>query len=58
MAFSVVALGAAGLQIVQRMVAAVHQCNDVVYCVGWFVAVVAGWVVSQDDGPVAFVFWV
>ena len=29
-----------------------------VYCVGWFVAVVAGWFALQDDGAVAFVFGV
>ena len=58
MTLSVIALRAAGLQIVKRMIAAVHQRNDVVYGVGWSVAVVAGWFALQDDCPVAFVFGV
>ena len=40
------------------MIATVHQRNDVVYCVGWSVAVVASRFALQDDCPVAFVFWV
>jgi len=55
---SVIALRAAGLQIIQRMIATVHQRNNVIYVVGWFAAVVAVWFVLQDYGPVAFVFGV
>jgi len=55
---SVIALRAAGLQIVKRMIATVHQSNDVINGVSWFVAVVAGWLALQDDCPVAFVFGV
>ena len=40
------------------MAATVHYWNDVVYCVGWFVAVVAGWFALQDYCPVAFVLGV
>ena len=40
------------------MIATVHQRNDVVNGVGWFVAVVAGWFALQDYCPVAFVFGV
>jgi len=56
--FSVIALRAAGLQIVKRVVSAVHYCDYVVYGVGWVSAVVARWVALQDDCAVAFVFWV
>ena len=56
--FAVVALGAAGLQVVKVMAAAVHDWCDVVYCVCWFVAVVACGFALQDDCPVAFVFGV
>ena len=58
MTFSVIALRAARLQIVEPMIATVHQRNDVVNGVGWFVAVVARWLALQDYGPVAFVFGV
>lgn len=58
MSFSVVAFGAAGLQVVEVVAAAVHYGNDVVYCVGWFAAVGAFGFVLQDDCAVAFVFGV
>ena len=58
MAFAVVALGTAWLQVVKVVAAAVHYWDDVVYVVGWFATVVAVWFVLQDDCPVAFVFWV
>ena len=57
-AFSVVALCAAGLQVVEVVAATVHDWHDVVNGVGWFVAVVARGVALQNDAPVAFVFWV
>ena len=40
------------------MAATVHNGNDVVNGICWFVAVVARGVVSQNDGPVAFVLGV
>jgi hypothetical protein len=40
------------------MIATVHEGNDVVNGVCWFVAVVARWLALQDDCPVAFVFGV
>ena len=58
MSFSVVAFGAAGLQVVEVVAAAVHYGNDVVDGVGWFAAVGAFGFVLQDDCPVAFVFGV
>ena len=58
MSFAVVALGAAWLQVVEVVSAAVHYWNDVVHVVGWFATVVAVWFVLQDYGPVAFVFGV
>ena len=57
-AFSVVALCTAGLQVVEVMAATVHDWHDVINVVGWFAAVVARGVALQDDGPVAFVFGV
>ena len=58
MAFAVVALGTAWLQVVEVVSAAVHDWDDVVYVVSWFTAVVAVWFVLQDYCPVAFVFGV
>ena len=58
MAFAVVAYSATWLEVVEVVSAAVHYWDDVVYCVGWSVAVVAGRFALQDDCPVAFVFWV